>query len=248
MRLPLTGCPTYRVNPTLFCAGLLWGVVCCLAGNAKLDMLGEAGVLPATDTFTTVEAICNPKYLKGLGGFRPPPLPSSSPASGPAELDCEGNWGQPCEGWRLSVRLETNRFSPECPVLVSAILRNVSGSNLCYYAFDRAIHSGFCNFEVMKGTNLYCPPSGRVTLLGPIRVTVPPATQCRVWARADLLADLTEPGHYRIRGIAPMPVFDPTSNRLLYFTNVVSGYAEFEVLPPPNTASSSNDPDPDPGR
>lgn len=216
---------------TLLRAGLRFGFVGYVACVAGLNLTAGNGTSPATNRFTTVEEMCNPMYLQGLGAFRPPSLLPSSPESGPAELDPEGHWGEPCVGWRLSVRLETNRFSPEDLVLVSAILRNVSRTQL-YLTLGKTTHSSFCNFEVIKGTNLHASARGRVMLLGPLRVTVPPFTQCRVWARVSLLADFSQPGWYRIRAVAPVPVFDPATNQLLYYTNVVSGWAEFEIVLP----------------
>jgi hypothetical protein len=187
---------------------------------------------------TTINEFGNPRYMEGLPGIRPPPVAPTSPECGALEADAGGHWGEPRVGWRLSVRLGTNRFSPEDIVPVYATLRNVSSTNL-QLSLGKCTHSLFCDFEVKKDTRCIGQAQGGVSLMKSFSRTVPPMTQYRTWARVKALSDLNQPGHYRIRGVAAVPVFDTQSNRLLYYTNVVSGYAEFEVLPSANDVPSA---------
>jgi hypothetical protein len=114
-------------------------------------------------------------------------------------------------------------------VAAVVILRDVSGQGNEAVLY-RTLCNPICDFEVLdeQGSKLQLPQGVRVWQTSQL-LQHGPHTQYRSWTALDKVVDLTRPGRYRVRGVAPVPVRDAQTGAFLHFTNVLSGYAQFAI-------------------
>ena len=92
-----------------------------ILSTSLATVLAETNQFYLTDDFVTHYGDTLP--------FTPEQIESAKHAKDcrPAEQDPEGHWGQPTEGFQLSIRLQKESFTNGEPVTACVILRNVSG-------------------------------------------------------------------------------------------------------------------------
>ena len=97
-----------------------------ILSTSLATVLAETNQFYLTDDFVTHYGDTLP--------FTPEQIESAKHAKDcrPAEQDPEGHWGQPTEGFQLSIRLQKESFTNGEPVTACVILRNVSGRLLRY--------------------------------------------------------------------------------------------------------------------
>lgn len=211
---------------TLLTTLVLAGTLGCIRVAAQQ----QRGGYPQPKEFTTVDLAGYPKFTVGLPTRRPPPLPVDALEAGPSNLDHEGNWGELVRGWRLSVRSTKSQYRLGEPIAVIVILRNEANQRDGVFLY-KTVDSPISHFKVEDSHGEKIETSPKVTFHKSIPRRDPPMTQYRTWTRLDSFLDLDQAGRYHVRGEAPVPVRSTSSDEVLGFTNVVSGFAEFEILP-----------------
>jgi hypothetical protein len=212
---------------------VLAALLCCAA--AAETVVSQPQTKRAFSTnhsipFQTISEVGSPPFIRKLPDFSPPALPPGATAELPSEQDPSGNWGRITEGFQLSLRLDTNRFTVGQTIPAYVILRNTSTSPLTYTEYG-GIHARFCNFDLWDWAERQADvPHRPPASLTPVRVMVKAGTQLRTWANLAEIFDLTKPGRYSI--IAEGAV------RLLHregHTIITSSPVEFEILPKPES-------------
>jgi hypothetical protein len=205
----------------LFCGGLV------LAQEAKTN-----------EVFVTTDGSM---LLDASGNYQLPPELFAAAARAPecraAELDTNGNWGNPVGEFQLSIRLAKKDFKQGESVVATVIIRNLSTSNTIWYVPEMAsdryfqIHLFDAKTNVIHLRSFRESPTFEEKLShivnSPMRWTVGPHLQ-RKW-EVDLgnLFDLSAPG---MRLLEAQQNIYPENSK----TNIVvkSGLAPFEIMRP----------------
>jgi hypothetical protein len=154
--------------------------------------------------------------------------------SRPAEDDLEGNWGQVCEGFQLSIRFSKDSFTNNEPINASILLRNVSDKPLTYYAFYPkdiemwfVVHKGQ---EQLHGKDEITPKMTIIEMLNHLNngsrdfPVLPVGVQRRFKVNLNDYFDLTTNGQYTVQVTRRIKKLDKSGE-----TNVVSGYAVLRI-------------------
>ncbi len=203
-----------------------------LPGSVFQAKAGEGITEQSLSTpYTTIPVAGYPIFQKGLPNIRPPALPAGALEEQTSDGDPLGHWSSSVEGWQMSVRLTTNRFMAGDSIVAFVILRNDSTKSNPLHLY-RGVHTPLCNFELWDRADKQCePPKLLLSTSGAGGRMVPAKTQYRTWVCLDKVYDLSEPGRYRVRGVAPVPIHGVGPSPV--YTNVISGMIDFDVLPRP---------------
>jgi hypothetical protein len=123
--------------------------------------------------------------------------------SRPAAQDPEGNWGEPANGFQLSLRFEKKVFTLGEPITGDVFLRNVSASPL-----ERSLVSGsgfeskLCQFIMTREGGGLMEKTNRSRLFSVRKKTLSPKAQWKCPARLDEIFRIEEPGSYLVTGLA----------------------------------------------
>lgn len=157
--------------------------------------------------------------------------------SRPAKDDPEGNWGQPLEGFQMSIRFDKPRFTNGEPIVAQVILRNVSDRTLWFpvvaHEGDGSEYSVILsrNGEILprtdepKGTN-FIDNVKRLHAGSQGMRQSPTGTQWKFTVDISKLFDVSKPGKYIVQLKRKIPKLDGSSE-----VEVASGQAIFSVGP-----------------
>jgi len=153
-----------------------------------------------------------------------------APECRPAEQDPEGHWGQPTEGFQLSIRLEKESFTNGEPVTACVMLRNVSGRLLRY--FTAYMNDPMSKVVLVRGQERVPakkepkPGAAFAERLQSVYVgstwsfQSPAGTQRKFLVELDKLYNLTTNGEYVVQAMRIIPSLDKASEKDVASENV----------------------------
>jgi len=111
-----------------------------------------------------------------------------------ATTDIEGNWGRVMDGLQMSIRFETNSFSPQQPVRALVILRNVT-NEMRYYSLVRP-GDALLHLHAVDRNGDSVRRKESTDSIGCFRIFVRPGTQRRETVDLRDSFDVTKEGEF----------------------------------------------------
>ena len=233
----------------LLARGLAWLITVALLGALLMGNSVDAKDAPPVQMFVTEDGATatDPAAKAALDKWRIQKA-STAKESRPANLDPEGNWGEPSSGMQMSIRLDKSSYKVGEPVNATIIVRNLDQKPREYRVFYPDERGFGLNLFAQgrpapvlskidaRATNEF----GKVARLPITKVGhfwLSPATQQKHEVRLDRIYDLALPGSYQI--MASREIDDPdTGGKSLISTKAAS----FEIVSGNGQDSRTNAP------
>ena len=132
-----------------------------------------------------------------------------------AEYFSEGNWGQPCEGFQLSLRFDKQIYKEDEPITAIILARNVTNYEIGFTELIRTGGNGPVGFIITNANSQRLvsdwdktPPSpGHVFFAGHM-INIEPKTQWKFYERLDKIYQL-ERSTYSVQAAIKIPTVNP---------------------------------------
>ena len=119
-----------------------------------------------------------------------------SPESRPAEQDTEGHWGQPTNGFQLSMRFEKSVFTNCEPIVANLLLRNVTNTPVKFWRLAVAHQPSPINIVAFSGQKPLPRKGddGEIDVISAAEITIYPQAQRKYTVNLNSFYDLTGGG------------------------------------------------------